>query len=78
MAVPGFAVDVVDTVGAGDAFNAGFIAARLRGLRIPEALRWGNAVAAFTITQSGARSTPTIDELEAFLQRGSNGRRTDR
>ena len=78
VAVPGFAVDVVDTVGAGDAFNAGFIAARLRGLRIPEAPRWGNAVAASTITQSGARSTPTIDELEGFLQRGSNGRRTDR
>lgn len=76
--VPGFVVEVVDTVGAGDAFNAGFIAARLRGLGVAEALRWGNAVAAFTITRSGARSTPTIDELEAFLQQTSNGRHADR
>jgi sugar/nucleoside kinase (ribokinase family) len=75
--VPGFVVEVMDTVGAGDAFNAGFIAARLRGLSVPEALRWGNAVAAFTITQPGARSTPTIDELEAFLRTAPSSRQTD-
>jgi sugar/nucleoside kinase (ribokinase family) len=75
--VPGLAVDVVDTVGAGDAFDAGFIAARLRGLGVPEALRWGNAVAAFTITQPGARSTPTIDEMEAFLRKTSSSGQTD-
>jgi sugar/nucleoside kinase (ribokinase family) len=75
--VPGLAVDVVDTVGAGDAFNAGFIAARLRGLGVPEALRWGNAVAAFTITQPGARSAPTIDEMEAFLRKTSSSGQTD-
>lgn len=64
---PSFAADVVDTVGAGDAFNAGFIAARLRGGDIADALRWGNAVAAFAIARPGARATPTLPQLTALL-----------
>lgn len=67
VAVPGFEVAVLDTVGAGDAFNAGFIAARLRGSDVAGALRWGNAVAALSITQPGARSTPTLQSVEALL-----------
>lgn len=66
----GFTVDVVDTVGAGDAFNAGFIAASLDGLDLREALRWGNAVAALSIGQHGARSTPTRDTVIRFLAQG--------
>lgn len=66
---PGFPVPVVDTVGAGDAFNAGFIAARRRDLPVSEALRWGNAVAALTITRAGARSSPGLSELDALLTR---------
>lgn len=65
--VPAFEVAVLDTVGAGDAFNAGFIAARRRGFDVAEALRWGNAVAALTITQPGARSTPTLQSVETLL-----------
>ncbi len=64
---PGFTVDVADTVGAGDAFDAGFIAARLRGADVAESLAWGNAVAALTITRHGARSTPTSAEVDALL-----------
>jgi fructokinase/2-dehydro-3-deoxygluconokinase len=66
--VPAFTVEVVDTVGAGDVFNAGFIAARLVGLPLAEAVRWGNATAALKITRSGARSSPKRAEVEAFLQ----------
>ncbi|MGB9357768.1 MAG: sugar kinase [Acidimicrobiia bacterium] len=66
---PGFSVAMVDSVGAGDAFNAGFIAARLRGSTIEDSLRWGNAVAALTITRPGARSTPTTEDVEEFLTR---------
>ncbi|GMA86740.1 hypothetical protein GCM10025868_19900 [Angustibacter aerolatus] len=33
-------VQPVDAVGAGDSFDAGWIAARVRGLPVPEALRW--------------------------------------
>lgn len=65
---PSFEVAVVDTVGAGDAFNAGFIAAQLRGADIAGALRWGNAVAALAVTQPGARSSPTLEEVEALLE----------
>ncbi len=64
---PGLPAAVVDTVGAGDAFNAGFISARIEGAPLAEALRTGNAVAAFTISRSGARSTPTRAQLEAIL-----------
>ncbi len=64
---PGFHVDVVNTVGAGDAFNAGFIASRLRGASLETALQTGNAVAALTIGQPGARTSPDRLTLEAFL-----------
>ena len=66
---PGLDVQVVDTVGAGDAFNAGFIAARLEDHSVDEALLWGNAVAASTIAEHGARSGPTRSELTRLLGR---------
>jgi sugar/nucleoside kinase (ribokinase family) len=65
--VPGFEVAVVDTVGAGDTFDAGFIAARLRGEDVAGAVRWGNAVAGLTVSRAGARSSPTRSEVEALL-----------
>ena len=63
---PSFAVDVVDTVGAGDAFNAGFIASRMAGGDLATAMRWGNATAALSIGRRGARSTPTRREVESL------------
>jgi sugar/nucleoside kinase (ribokinase family) len=65
--IPAFPVEVVDTIGAGDAFNAGFIVARIGDRSIEEAVRWGNAVAALKIGRSGARSVPNRSELEEFL-----------
>lgn len=67
--VDGLTVDVVDTVGAGDAFNAGFIAARWRGLDVAGALEWGNAVAGIAVSRPGARATPTYVEAAARLAR---------
>lgn len=66
---PGFDVDVMDTVGAGDAFDAGFIAARIGRLSLEAALSWGNAVAALTIARHGTRTTPTLQEVQALLDR---------
>jgi sugar/nucleoside kinase (ribokinase family) len=43
LAVPAFRVDPVDTTGAGDSFDAGFLHAWLRGRPLRESLRWGAA-----------------------------------
>lgn len=44
----------VDTSGAGDAFNAGYLDARLRGLGLAEAAAAGHALAGWTIMRPGA------------------------
>ena len=62
--VPAMPVQVMDTLGAGDAFNAGFIAARLDGMGIADALAWGHQVAAHKIAHGGARALPTRDQLK--------------
>ncbi len=49
---------VVDTVGAGDAFNAGFIAAKMDGAGDSEAVRRGHETAAYAISGYGARYLP--------------------
>lgn len=65
---PAFAAKAVDTTGAGDAFDAGFIAATLGGMGAEEALRWGCGAAALKIRKRGAREgLPTAKELADFL-----------
>jgi aminoimidazole riboside kinase len=64
----GFPVVARNAVGAGDAFNAGFVAACVQGRTLPEALRWGNAVAALKVSRpGGARDLPSRGETEALL-----------
>ena len=46
-------VTIVDTTAAGDAFNAGFIAARIEGKILTDAVRRGNECAAFVISRKG-------------------------
>ncbi len=63
-----FSVPVVDTTGAGDAFNAGFLASFIKERDVFKACVVGNAVAALKITEVGARSgLPTKNELNEFL-----------
>lgn len=64
---PAFKVEVEDTIGAGDVYNAGFISALLDGASLAEALKRGNAVSAYTVARQGARNTPSADELEVFI-----------
>ncbi len=70
--VPGFPVDVVNILGAGDAFAAGFIYGYLKGWDLYKCCRMGNACGAHVVTQLGcANFTPYEKEILAFIQ--SNG-----
>lgn len=44
---------VVDPIGAGDAFAAGFLSGLLRGWKLPEAVKLGNTVASYALTVKG-------------------------
>ncbi len=70
--VPVFSVGkVVDTTGAGDAFNGGFAAALARGETAEAAARFGAAVAGISVTRPGAAvSVPMLAETRALLKKG--------
>lgn len=67
--VPAFRLgDVVETTGAGDAFNAGFAVALARGETALAAVRFGCAVAGLSVTRAGAAaSMPRAEEVAAVL-----------
>ncbi len=69
--VPGFTVDVTDTVAAGDSFNAGLAAALGDGANLRDAVRFANATGALSTTREGAQSAmPNAGEVRALLARG--------
>lgn len=63
---PAFPVKVVDTVGAGDAFDAAYMYGYLQHQTIPECLRLGNAAGALTTTVKG--DNEGLPELKALYQ----------
>lgn len=65
-----FEVDAADATGAGDAFAAAFLVARLDGRDVADAGRFASAVGALTATGLGAVAPlPTREQAEEFLQR---------
>ncbi len=65
---PAIHVEPVDTTGAGDVFNAGFLAAHFQGKPVHECLRWGNIAGGLSLRGYGGYSTsPTLRELQSFL-----------
>jgi sulfofructose kinase len=67
--VPGFEVDVVDTLGAGDVWHGAFALALAEGRPEREAVRFASAAAAIKVQRRGSRTgAPTRDELDAFLR----------
>ena len=68
--VPGFRVQAVDTIAAGDTFNGALITALLEEKPLPEAIRFAHAAAAIAVTRKGAQpSVPWREEIDAFLDR---------
>jgi len=62
-----FEVDVVDTTGAGDAFNAGLAVGLAEGKSLDDAVRFASATAALCVTKEGtAKSMPKREDVDAL------------
>jgi ribokinase len=59
--------DVVDTTGAGDSFNSGFLYSYLKGYDLEKSCRIGNWVASKSIEGFGMEKFPTLKDLEEFF-----------
>ena len=68
IAVPPFTVDVLNVLGAGDAFASGFLYGHIHGWTHEEAARFGNATGAIVVTRHGcANFMPTLSEVHDFF-----------
>lgn len=65
--VPGYEVEkIVDTVGAGDGFAAGFISGQLRGMNVLDSVRLGNKIGASALTTQGdTDGYPSWEEINS-------------
>jgi 5-dehydro-2-deoxygluconokinase len=67
--VPPFRIQVLNVLGAGDAFASGLITGIRRGWPLERAVRMGNATGAIVVTRHGcANFMPTDAEVEAFVR----------
>ncbi|WP_332631555.1 ribokinase [Halalkalibacter flavus] len=67
--IASYNVDVVDTTGAGDAFNGALAVALAERSSLKDACRFATAVGALAVTKLGAQSgMPTREEVVAFLE----------
>lgn len=67
--VPGILTDVVETTGAGDNFDCGFLYGLLHNYSLEDCLRCGNFCGSRSTTvRGGWDSSPTAEELEAYLK----------
>ena len=63
---PGFPIKVADTVGAGDAFIAGFIKSLLDNDTYPQALKYAGAMGAFVASKTGACPAYSLADIKKF------------
>lgn len=69
----GFTVEVVDTVGAGDAFVAGYLSGLVQGIDVQARLHRANACGAMLCMAPGDwESSPTLSDVERFCQPGTD------
>jgi sugar/nucleoside kinase (ribokinase family) len=72
MRVDAFPVKPIDTTGAGDTFNAGFLHAWLTGHSLLDAMRFGAACGALsTLAMGGTGNQPTVAQTREFMARYS-------
>jgi len=65
---PALPVHVVDTVGAGDTFDAGFVYGYLQGWSLDKTLKLGIACGSLSTQKSGGlEGQPTLDEALPYL-----------
>ncbi len=68
--VPGFPVNILNVLGAGDAFASGFLYGLLQGWDLYKSCRMGNASGAHVVTQKGcANFMPTLKESMDFIEK---------
>ncbi|MEO3429275.1 PfkB family carbohydrate kinase [Pelagibius sp. CAU 1746] len=72
--LPAFAVDTIDTNGAGDTHLGVFIACLAQGHAPETAALRANAAAAIAVTRAGGASAPTAQEIDLFLAKRQNDR----
>lgn len=66
--VQGFPVEIVNILGAGDAFGAGFIYGLVQEWPLDRAVRFANACGALVVTRHAcANSMPTLEEVNEFV-----------
>ncbi len=65
---PGYKIEMIDNVGSGMAFSAGFLHYYLNGKSIKEALQFGNAAGALNTTKRGATSHFTKQDVLDFIE----------
>jgi sulfofructose kinase len=67
-------VEVVDTTGAGDVYHDAFLTAYLKGMSIPECMRFATGVSSIKCTKPGRRAgIPDLETPEKFLATGEIG-----
>jgi ribokinase len=67
--VKSFNVDVVDTTGAGDSFNSGFLYSYLKGFSLLKSCTIGNWTASKSIQSVGMEGFPNINDLKEFINK---------
>jgi 5-dehydro-2-deoxygluconokinase len=76
--VPGVTVDVMNVLGAGDGFMAGFLRGWINEEGYEQALRYANACGALVVSRHGCTpAMPTVEELAYYLEHASAIERPD-
>ncbi len=69
--VPGYSIELMDTLGAGDDWHGGFLYGYLRGWNAGDCAQFANAVSAIKCTGIGGRAAlPTLEMVQDFMATG--------